>query len=252
MNLGDINKWLLCAVLLLGSMSAQAFRTETARRKVVQLPLSSRGYALAEQRGQGLQDTLKDVRAVDWDVDADYMDDAKQKQVEKAMREQFVPDPTRALWLAAVCPGLGQIYNRKYWKLPIFYGGFLGCTYALMWNNQMYHDYAQAYMDIMDDDPNTKSYMDMLPPNYNINGREEHFKKIFKSRKDKYRRWRDMSTFAFIGVYALSIVDAYVDAELSQFDISPDLSMQLEPAVLNSSGVASPSAAYGVGCSLKF
>ena len=59
------------------------------------------------------------------------------------------PKPQRALWLALVIPGGGQIYNRKYWKLPIVYGGFVGCIYALTWNNSMYRDYAQAYLDIM-------------------------------------------------------------------------------------------------------
>ena len=51
------------------------------------------------------------------------------------------PDVKRAMWLAIVLPGAGQIYNRKYWKLPIIYGGFVGCAYAITWNNQMYHDY---------------------------------------------------------------------------------------------------------------
>ena len=60
------------------------------------------------------------------------------------------PDPQRALWLALVVPGAGQIYNRKYWKLPIIYGGFMGCIYALTWNNMMYKDYSQAYLDITD------------------------------------------------------------------------------------------------------
>ena len=68
------------------------------------------------------------------------------------------PEPKRALWLALVLPGAGQIYNRKYWKLPIFYGGFVGCAYALRWNNMMYRDYSQAYLDIMDNDPTTESY----------------------------------------------------------------------------------------------
>ena len=68
------------------------------------------------------------------------------------------PNPQRALWLALVFPGGGQIYNRKYWKLPLVYGGFMGCIYALSWNNMMYKDYSQAYLDIMDDDPGTASY----------------------------------------------------------------------------------------------
>ena len=66
------------------------------------------------------------------------------------------PNPKRAMWLAIVLPGAGQIYNRKYWKLPLVYGGFVGCAYAMRWNNQMYRDYSQAYMDLMDNDPNTQ------------------------------------------------------------------------------------------------
>ena len=61
----------------------------------------------------------------------------------------FRPDPIRAMWLALVLPGAGQFYNRKYWKLPIVYGGFLGCIYALSWNGQMLSDYSQAYLDIL-------------------------------------------------------------------------------------------------------
>lgn len=166
-------------------------------------------------------------------------------------KKQFIPDPGRALWLSAVFPGAGQIYNRKYWKLPIFYGGFLGCTYALLWNQQMYMDYSQAYLDIMDDNPNTNSHLEMLPPRYDITGKEERFKTIFKNKKNYYRRYRDLSAFCFVGVYLLSIVDAYVDAHLSIFDISPDLSLQVQPAIIESKGL-SPNNSYGVGCSFNF
>jgi len=167
-------------------------------------------------------------------------------------RHKFIPDPRRALWLSLVLPGAGQIYNRKFWKIPIVYGGFLGCTYALMWNQQMYRDYSQAYLDIMDDDPNTKSYMSMLPPRYDITGREEYFKTIFKNKKNRYRRYRDLSVFCFIGVYILSVIDAYVDAQLSEFDITPDLSMSVAPTVLDNEGTARRTRAYGLGCSLRF
>lgn len=174
----------------------------------------------------------------------------------KLPKAAFAPDPKRALWLALVCPGAGQIYNRKYWKLPIFYGGFLGCAYALTWNGMMYRDYSQAYLDIMDDDPATDSYLDMLPPRYDITGREEHFQNIFKNKKNFYRRYRDLSAFCFVGVYLLSVIDAYVDAQLSDFDITPDLSMSVGPATLpveNTTGRhGRQSTAYGVGCSFRF
>ena len=169
-------------------------------------------------------------------------------------KPKFIPNPTRALWLSLVLPGAGQIYNRKYWKLPFIYGGFLGCAYALMWNQMMYRDYSQAYLDIMDDDPNTKSYLDMLPPRYDITGREDQFKSIFKRKKDYYRRYRDLSAFCFVGVYLLSVIDAYVDAQLSVFDISNDLSLKVQPAVIGTQNMLGSTnrAAYGVGCSLNF
>ena len=166
----------------------------------------------------------------------------------------FVPNPKRALWLSLVLPGAGQIYNRKYWKLPIIYGGFLGCTYALLWNQQMYRDYSQAYLDIMDDDPNTNSYLNMLPMGYDITGREEQFKKIFRHKRDYYRKYRDMSIFAFFGVYLVSVVDAYVDAQLSTFDISKDLSVSFEPTSIEQRHAigSGNGRALGVQCSLSF
>ncbi len=165
------------------------------------------------------------------------------------------PDPQRALWLALVIPGGGQIYNRKYWKLPIVYGGFMGCIYAMRWNNMMYKDYAQAYLDIMDDDPGTASYNQFLHLGRSINSsNEERYKTIFKKRKDRYRRYRDLSFFVMIGVYAISVIDAYVDAELSVFDISRDLSLKVRPAVIGNGSLANPLTAtsLGVNCSLEF
>lgn len=165
------------------------------------------------------------------------------------------PNPQRALWLALVIPGGGQIYNRKYWKLPIIYGGFMGCLYAMNWNNMMYKDYSQAYLDIMDSDPTTQSYNQFLHLGQHIDSsNEERYKQIFKNRKDKYRRWRDMSFFCMLGVYALSVIDAYVDAELSEFDISKDLSLKVEPAVINNSASNKvlEASSFGVQCKLRF
>ncbi len=165
------------------------------------------------------------------------------------------PEAKRALWLALVLPGAGQIYNRKYWKLPIVYGGFVGCAYAMRWNNMMYKDYSQAYMDIMDDDPNTQSYNQFLHLGKTIDdSNKAQWTNIFKQRKDRYRRWRDLSFFCMIGVYALSVIDAYVDASLSEFDISDDLSMRVGPAILPSAanGRNLRQAGLGLQCSLNF
>ena len=166
------------------------------------------------------------------------------------------PNPKRALWLALVIPGGGQIYNRKYWKLPLIYGGFMGCIYAMNWNNTMYKDYSQAYMDLMDSDPNTQSYNQFLHLGASITtaADKKRYEEIFRKRKDKYMRWRDLSFFVMIGVYALSVIDAYVDAELSVFDISKDLSLKVEPTIINngSSNNVLDNSSVGLQCSLNF
>ena len=181
----------------------------------------------------------------------------KKQRKEKVKRDwnTWTPDPQRALWLALVIPGAGQIYNRKYWKLPIIYGGFMGCIYALTWNQSTYMDYQNAYLDIMDNDPGTASYNKFLHLGRTVTkDNEERYKQLFKNRKDKYRRWRDMSFFVMLGVYALSVIDAYVDAELSVFDISKDLTLKVEPTVIPNRMGGNPLEAQsiGVNCSLNF
>ncbi len=166
------------------------------------------------------------------------------------------PNAKRAMWLAIVLPGAGQIYNRKYWKLPIIYGGFVGCIYAMRWNNMMYRDYSQAYMDIMDQNPETQSYNQFLHLGRTIDdSNRSAYENKFKRRKDYYRRYRDLSAFILIGVYAISVIDAYVDASLSEFDISDDLSLKVSPAIMNGAQQGRnplSSAAVGLQCSLNF
>lgn len=145
---------------------------------------------------------------------------------------QFNPDPTRAVWMSALFPGLGQLYNRRYWKLPIVIGGYMGLAYATSWNNSMLNDYTKAYRDIMDNDPSTKSYMDFFPPTTQESDLDKQWlTNILQSRKNFYRRNRDLCIIAMVGVYLVAMVDAYVDASLSHFDISPDLSIDVSPAL---------------------
>ncbi len=170
---------------------------------------------------------------------------------EFARYRNFNPDPTRAVWLSALCPGLGQIYNRKYWKLPIVIGGYVGLAYATSWNNRMLTDYTQAYRDITDSDPNTKSYMDFYPPTTkesDIN--KDWLTRSLKSKKNFYRRNRDLCIIGMVGLYLICMVDAYVDASLSHFDISPDLSMDIAPAVIDQRDSFNKS--LGVQCAFTF
>lgn len=197
------------------------------------------------------QENIKNLTLLEQTTDTALLLKRKDTIPDQKIKPVFIPNPTRALWLSLIIPGAGQVYNRKYWKLPIVYGGFLGCVYALSWNGQMYKDYSQAYLDIMDNDPNTNSYKDMLPINYDITGKEERFKEIFKNKKNFYRKYRDLSIFCMVGVYLLSVIDAYVDAELSSFDISKDLGLKIEPTIMNS-GHAQKNQGVGLQCRLNF
>lgn len=167
-------------------------------------------------------------------------------------RRTWVPNPTKATWLALVIPGGGQIYNRKYWKLPLVYGGFAGCAYALTWNGKMYKDYSNAYKDAVNENWTSHSITDLLPPGYINRVSKTQLTETLRKRKDTYRRYRDMSIFAFIGVYLLSVVDAYVDAELSNFDIGPDLSMRLEPQVMDNVPIGASRRQVGLSASFSF
>lgn len=176
--------------------------------------------------------------------------------------EPFKPNPTKAVIFSALVPGLGQIYNRKYWKLPILYGGLMGCAYAIAWNNGNYSDYTQAYFGVTREEREPLDHLDAWLPfiqgSIDMNdeeallakARDVGFQTQLKRKKDYFRRYRDMSIFIAVGVYVLGILDAYVDAHLFDFDISPDLSMRVEPAI-TPGNIHSPHI-YGVNCSIKF
>ena len=136
----------------------------------------------------------------------------------------FMPDPAKATWYALVCPGLGQIYNRSYWKVPIVYGGIATLSYLIMWNGRMYNDYRNAFHDISDNDPLTNSYEPIF---FNMPANPD----ILRRKRDFYRRNRDMSIFGMLALYVASVVDAFVDAQLYNFSVSEDLSFQVEPVI---------------------
>lgn len=153
-----------------------------------------------------------------------------------AAQKTFSPSP-RAAVLWAIIPGGGQVYNRKYWKVPIIIGGMTALYYAISWNNNNLLEYAKAYSDIKSDDPMTNdSWIAFVPagadPNsYRTNG---SFQETLRHGRDFYRRNRDLSIIVSVAVYALSIIDAYVDAELAHFDISPELTLQATPTYIPS------------------
>lgn len=128
--------------------------------------------------------------------------------------------PRKASVLSAVLPGAGQLYNRKYWKAPIVWGGLGACVYFVQENRTQYRRYKDAYIALVDNDPTTI----------------DEFNGQFSSAQvldvtDTYRRWRDLSYIAFGLVYVLNVVDASVDAHFVRFDVSPDLTLQASPSL---------------------
>ncbi len=144
------------------------------------------------------------------------------------------PNPNKAL-LWAIIPGGGQIYNRKYWKLPIVWGALATCAYFIGFNGRQYEEYHAAYRDLKSSDPSQNTAWLAFAP---AGTKPEDYAQFTTSLastlergNDYYRRYRDLSIVLAIGVYGLSILDAYVDAELFTFDISPDLSMSVMPSI---------------------
>ena len=186
-----------------------------------------------------------------------FIGKSKKLSAEKVKADTYKPDPVNTIWLGAVIPGYGQIVNRKYWKLPIVYGGFLGCAYAIGWNSNRFISYKNAYLDITDKDDNTRSYLEIFPPGYTIEsyGGEAAFTDLLKSGMDQSRYYRDLSVIVSIAYYGLTLIDAYVDAHLYDFDISPDLSLKFWPTILNNQITTNQlpgSFAYGLRGSIKF
>ena len=226
---------------------ADSLNIEIAQPEPIQLPAGSDSLAVADSLAAENKKKLLEMTAEPDLKVQPVSTDSLRKAINPRV---WIPNPTTATWLALVIPGGGQIYNRKFWKLPIFYGGFAGCAYALTWNNKMYKDYSAAYKDAANGNWTSTSITDLLPPKHNYT--QSQLLEVLRKRKDTYRRFRDLSIFAFIGVYLLSVVDAYVDAELSNFDITPDLSMRVEPAIINNGMIGSSQRALGMQCSFRF
>ena len=164
----------------------------------------------------------------------------KNKSVTVRDATEFKPNPKIAWKVAIIFPGFGQIYNRQYWKLPIVYGGLMGCVYAITWNNKTYQDYKTAFFDITNDfknDPkaeNPDSWSEswknyVRGDNYAAQLQNRNFHDNLKRGKDYFRRYRDLSFIICVGLYMIFVADTYVDAQMFDFDVSPDLSFQVTP-----------------------
>jgi hypothetical protein len=127
----------------------------------------------------------------------------------------------RAALFSTILPGAGQFYNKKYWKIPILYAGFIVLGYSIEFNNSNYKTFRTAYIYRTDPDSTTIDDYENIYPDA----------EALRVRKDYYRRTRDLLWIITAGVYVLNIIDAYVDAHLSDFDISDDLSLRTQPGL---------------------
>lgn len=142
-------------------------------------------------------------------------------------RTNEVSNVKKATTLACIFPGAGQIYNRSYWKVPFVIGGFASMIYCIDWNNRGYLRFKKAYALLADYAQHPELYPD--GPTDEFHGR--YSADFIRNLRNNYRRNRDLCIIITGALYVLQIVDAHVDAHLKDYDISDDLSMNLEPLV---------------------
>ena len=152
--------------------------------------------------------------------------------------------PHKAAMYSAVLPGLGQIYNRKYWKVPLVYGGLGGFGYGIVWNSRRYRFYFDLYKYMLDN---------------NLQELEGRSFKEVEWYKNTHLRYKNLMIILTVGFYALQIVDASVDAYLINFDISDDISLKVDPVMLGPDyagpgfpGTSGSKASFGLRCCLSF
>lgn len=182
---------------------------------------------------------------------ADVSEKAVSKDSVQTVKSIFKPNPQRAVLYSAIVPGLGQIYNRRYWKLPIVYAGYAALVYAISWNGGYYTKYKKAYVSIADQNDATNDYLNFIPAGEDIATVDKGWlTEVLRQKQMSYRNNRDLAVIGIIAFYGLTLIDAYVDAQLYDFDISPNLSMRLEPVLNNSFDFNSTT--LGLRCQLTF
>lgn len=213
---------LLFCVFVAGLLQAQSDNSQLLSDTTI---FSTQSSLISNPQFATLNSQLEAEKATSLQKDSIRL--AKQIRREQRALNQanFKPDPNKSLWLGLTFPGAGQIYNRKYWKLPIIYGGAMGVAYAVSYYGGHYNDYMKGYRDYLDSDPNTNYHLELIPQGYP----ESSAGNYVKNRVNSYRRYRDIFIVVGVAVYALSVIDAYVDAQLADFDISTDLSMKVRP-----------------------
>lgn len=166
--------------------------------------------------------------------------DSSQVKKKKTPKIRQPTIPWKAALMSGIVPGLGQIYNRKYWKLPIVWGALGTTGYFIVDQHIKYIGFRDAYRTWVNDTLIVAGYEQYQ---YNPTG--------MKTERDNFERTRNILTIVAVALWTLNIVDAAVDAHLSTFDISPNLSMKIQPATFFNTWQASPAVGVTVTFGLK-
>ena len=171
--------------------------------------------------------------------------------VEVNANAEKVHSPKKATLYSAVLPGLGQAYNKKYWKIPVIYAGFAGIGYFIHWNSGYYNTMKLAYSDLTDGNDETNSYLDLEAAHYyDLEDPTDfsNFKKNLVKTRDYYRRNRELLVISMVAFFGLNIIDESVDAHLFDFDIREYLSFNWQPNMQN----YNRQTVYGLNCTFTF
>lgn len=170
--------------------------------------------------------------------------------VNPAKTKKYVLTPVRASMYAAALPGLGQIYNRKYWKLPFVYGGFGALGYAVTFNSKNYNKFIVGYQDFTDLSPATDSYIELVPyytpseydpvlyPLDYSPSKQAYVRDYLRDGAEYYRKYKELSYIGIVAWYLVTIIDANVDASLFDYDIGDDLNASVAPVVFSHQGIS--------------
>ena len=198
--------------------------------------------ALSAQQQDSLPSTpLPDsISAVDSTA---VLDSVEVKKGLFAFFSKDYPNPKKAAYLSLAFPGGGQIYNKRWWKLPLVYGALGGVVYAIDYNQDYYRLFKNAYQQKVNDQPITDPKalalgLDRLDP------------RSLRLFRDRYDKNTQLSYIGLVFVYALQSVEAFVDAHLKTFDVNEDLSLQLKPSFQQDVLAGQP--ALGIGVALRF
>ena len=199
---------MLCCVFL-------AFATESYSQRI----LDSTGRTLVADttRPPVITDSLNKVA-----------EPVADKKVDSVLKEH---SPRKAIIRSAIIPGWGQVYNKKYWKLPLIYGALGATAYVFVDNLQVYRDSRFAYKAKYQASQGDSSLLADVKPEYMIYSMES-----LRANRDQFRKYIDYSVIFFVFFWGLNVVDAAVDAHLKSFDVSPDLSLRIKPGYSEMAG----------------